>query len=137
VKRGHISIVLPFAVDEFIKTSVGIRPDGNWTERFHELLRRAENVQIASGAPSEWGGIVFEYANLLLLGLAQLRSRALDTELMGLAVWDGSKGDGPGGTEQTVKSWQQRGLKVVIIPTKRFLKRSSTKPKKASNVRQG
>jgi tetratricopeptide (TPR) repeat protein len=127
MQRGHINIVLPFAVDEFVKTSVSFTSAGNWTERFREVLQQAENVQIASGAPSEWGGIVFEYANLLLLGLAQLRSRALDTELVGLAVWDGNPGDGPGGTEQTVKSWRKRGLKVAVINTKSLLKRKSAK----------
>jgi tetratricopeptide (TPR) repeat protein len=114
-KRGHTHIVLPFAADEFVKTSVAITPDGNWPARFVCALERAENVLIASGAPSDWGGIVFEYANLLLLGLARLRSRALDTELVGLAVWDHNPGDGPGGTAETLKSWRHRGLKVVEI----------------------
>ena len=67
---------------------------------------------------------MFEYANLLLLGLAQLRSRALDTELVGLAVWDRSPGDGPGGTAETVKSWRKRGLKVVEISPRAYLGRS-------------
>lgn len=115
MKRGHTHIVLPFAVDEFVKTSVDITPDKRWKERFRRVLERAESVEVASGAPSDWGGIVFEYANLLLLGLAQLRSRALDTDLVGLAVWDHNQGDGPGGTAETVKSWRQRGLKVVEI----------------------
>ena len=51
----------------------------------------------------------------------QLRSRALDTELVGLAVWDRSPGDGPGGTAETVKSWRQRGLKVVEISPRDYL----------------
>lgn len=125
MKRGHIHVVLPFGVDEFVKTSVAITPDKSWAERFQRVLHGAENVQVASGAPSEWGGIVFEYANLLLLGLAQLRSRALDTELIGLAVWDHHAGDGPGGTAETVKSWRQRGLKVVEIQTQQLLERGT------------
>jgi tetratricopeptide (TPR) repeat protein len=115
MNRGHINIVLPFAVEEFVKTSVDIVPKGNWRKRFDRVMQCAENVQVASGAPSEWGGIVFEYASLLLLGLAQLRARALDTDLVGLAVWDHNPGDGPGGTAETVKSWRQRGIKVVEI----------------------
>ncbi len=115
MKRGHINIVLPFSVEEFVKTSVDIVPKGNWKKRFDHVMECAENVQVASGAPSEWGGIVFEYASLLLLGLAQLRARALDTDLVGLAVWDHNPGDGPGGTAETVKSWRQRGIKVVEI----------------------
>jgi hypothetical protein len=115
LKRGHIHIVLPFETDQFVKSSVALIPDSTWPARFRHVIDQAENVQIASGAPSDWGGIVFEYANLLLLGLAELRSRALDTELVGLAVWDGNPGDGPGGTAETVRSWRERGLKVVQI----------------------
>jgi tetratricopeptide (TPR) repeat protein len=120
-KRGHIRIVLPFAAEEFVKTSVATQPRGRWTERFNVLLDHAEQVQVVSGAPSDWGGIVFEYANLLLLGLARLRSRALDTELVGLAVWDKNPGDGPGGTAETVKSWRQHGVKVVEISPLAYL----------------
>jgi tetratricopeptide (TPR) repeat protein len=119
-KRGHIHIVLPFAANEFVNTSVALSPEGNWPARFRRVLEQAESVEVASGAPSEWGGIVFEYANLLLLGLAQLRSRALDTDLVGLAVWDHSPGDGPGGTAETVRSWRQRGLKVVEISPRTY-----------------
>ena len=124
LKRGHTYIVLPFGVEEFLKTSVDITPGGNWVSRFHRALECAEGVQVASGAPSEWGGIVFEYANLLLLGLAQLRSRALDTDLVGLALWDRNPGEGPGGTSDTVKSWRQHGLKVVEIHTQPLLERA-------------
>jgi tetratricopeptide (TPR) repeat protein len=127
LKRGHVHIVLPFAVDEFVKTSVAIAEDNRWTERFTRVMQRAEDVHVASGAPSEWGGIVFEYASLLLLGLAQLRSRALDTDLVGLTVWDHNPGDGPGGTAETVKSWRQRGIKVVEIYTQELFERANAR----------
>ncbi len=123
LKRGQIHIVLPFDTDQFVNSSVALTPESSWPARFQHVLEQAENVQIASGAPSDWGGIVFEYANLLLLGLAELRSRALDTELVGLAVWDGNPGDGPGGTAETVRSWRQRGLRVVEISPRPYLER--------------
>jgi hypothetical protein len=130
MKRGPTHIVLPFAADEFLKTSVAITPDSSWPARFQCVLDRAENVAIASGAPSDWGGIVFEYANLLLLGLARLRSRALDTDLVGLAVWDHNPGDGPGGTAETIKSWRQRGLEVVEISPRDYLDRETADVRK-------
>jgi hypothetical protein len=123
MKRGQTHIVLPFTAAEFLKTSVAITTDSSWPARFKCALERAENLTIASGAPSDWGGIVFEYANLLLLGLARLRSRALDTDLVGLAVWDHKPGDGPGGTAETIKSWRQRGLEVVEISPRDYLGR--------------
>ena len=40
--------------------------------------------------------MVYEYANLLLDGLAILRAKMLDTELIPLVVWDGGVGMDPG-----------------------------------------
>jgi hypothetical protein len=52
---------------------------------------------------------------MLLLGLAAIQSRVLETELVGLAVWDGGDGDGPGGTAEVVRAWRARGLRVEVI----------------------
>lgn len=115
LKRGHTHIMLPFGADQFRKTSVDFPAQGNWSARFDAVLAGATKVENASGAPAEWGGIVFEYANLLLLGLATLKSRSLDTELIGLAVWDGRPGDGSGGTASTIDVWRKQGLCVEEI----------------------
>src|SRR5262249_38100030 len=61
------------------------------------------------------GGISYEYANLMLLGLAVMHSRRLDTELVALSVWDGRHGDGIGGTASMVKHWRSLGHRVEII----------------------
>jgi hypothetical protein len=37
-----------------------------------------------------------------------------------IALWDGQKGDGPGGTEHMVATARGRGAKVVILDTKRL-----------------
>lgn len=123
-KRGQTYVVLPFSSEEFRKTSVDFIPGEDWPMRFDRVLSEATNVHAASGAPSEWGGIVFEYANLLLLGFARLKSRALDTDIVGLAVWDGGAGDGAGGTASTVEAWKQAGLRVEIISPGDYVKSS-------------
>ena len=65
--------------------------------------------------------MVYEYANLLLDGLAILRAKMLDTELIPLVVWDGGAGDGPGGTSSLVQHWRSHGLEPEIIDINRLL----------------
>jgi hypothetical protein len=124
-KFGETHVVLPFEIEEFRRNSVDIVESGNWSRRFDAVLLAAANVLTASGAPSDWGGIVYEYSNLLLLGLAQLKSKALDTELIGLAVWDGRPGgDGSGGTAWTVSTWKGRQIRFETIDAGRLLRGS-------------
>jgi tetratricopeptide (TPR) repeat protein len=123
-QRGQTHIVLPFGIDGFRSQSVDFPSRGNWSVRFDRVLKDAAEVQAASGAPSDWGGIVFEYANLILLGLAVLKSRALDTDLIGLAVWDGkAAGDGPGGTASTVSTWMKRKIRVETIRPSQYMRK--------------
>jgi hypothetical protein len=123
-QRGQTHIVLPFGVEGFRRESVDFLQSGNWSARFDLVLKDASEVQTASGAPQEWGGIVFEYANLILLGLAVLKSRALDTELIGLAVWDGKEaGDGAGGTASTVAAWMKRNVRLEKIRPSQYLRK--------------
>jgi hypothetical protein len=126
-RRGQTHIVLPFGIDGFRRESVDFPPRGNWSARFDRVLKDATEVQTASGAPQEWGGIVFEYANLILLGLAVLKSQALDTELIGLAVWDGkATGDGAGGTASTIATWMKRNIRVEKIRPSRYMRRRAS-----------
>ena len=64
----------------------------------------------------------YEYANLLLQGLATIKARQLETELAALAVWDGTPGDGPGGTASTVAQWRESGLAVEVIDLAQLLR---------------
>ena len=48
---GELHIVLPFSVDEFRATSVDIREDGHWGERFEQLLEDANDVLVVSEQP--------------------------------------------------------------------------------------
>ncbi len=65
----------------------------------------------------------FEYANLLLYGLADIRARQLETNLVPLAVWDQKPGDGPGGTASAVAHWRNLGQDVQVIDLAKMLKR--------------
>src|SRR5690606_17771456 len=82
------------------------------------------------------GGVSYDYANLVLQGLAQVRAQELDTALTGLAVWNGEPGDGGGGTASAVERWQRSGLAVEVVdplaPATPPRPRKRAKPPKAA-----
>ena len=98
-----------------------IAPGTDWGPRFEAVLQQATQVIIASENRTSGNAMVYEYANLLLDGLAILRAKMLDTELIPLVVWDGGTGDGPGGTGSLVQHWRSYGLEPEIIDLTRLL----------------
>jgi class 3 adenylate cyclase len=114
--RGvEISVVLPYDREEFIRDSVDFVPYSNWRSRFDCVLERANRVIIASPQKLEIGGIAYEFCNDLLLGLATIRARQLETDLVALAVWDGKTGDGPGGAASAIENWRRAGREAQVV----------------------
>ncbi len=101
----EVSIVLPYDKERFIRKSVEVKGTKGWGPRFENVMQRASRILIASPQKLELGGVSYEYANQLLLGLATIRAQQLETELLPMVVWDGAPGDGPGGTASTVERW--------------------------------
>ncbi len=111
----EVHVALPFPAAEFLRTSVDFPPDGKWRERFERVLAAAASVTTASEHYASGSTSTFVYANLILTGMAVLHARRLETELVCLAVWDGSAGEGPGGTGSLVQHWRSNGLSVEWI----------------------
>ena len=107
---GEIHIVLPFPAEQFRAESVNFCRQGGWGDRFDRLLEAAEEVLVVSEKPPPSGVTTFQYANLVITGLARLRSQTLDTKLHGLAIWDGTAGGDVGGTSSVVDMWHRYGL---------------------------
>ena len=112
---GEIHIILPFRVEDFRKSSVELRPEGNWGKRFERLLEDADEVLVVSEKPPDGMTSTYEYANLILTGLARLRAQMLDTSLQGLAIWDGQESGEPGGTASVMSLWQAADLPVERV----------------------
>jgi len=93
------------------RRSVDVAP-GDWGARFERLLEVASTVTIASDHRASGSAATFEYVNLLMTGLGQLRAELLDTTLLGLAVWDPEAGGAPGGSASVVEAWERRGIAV-------------------------
>jgi class 3 adenylate cyclase len=114
-RSGEIHVVLPFHLESFKKVSVDVDAHHEWGKRFDRIIERAASVTCASPNESSGSPAGFEYANRLLMGLATLKARILDTRLQPLAVWNGLPGDGPGGTASCVEGWQKSGHAVDVI----------------------
>src|SRR5207302_1226453 len=111
LERGaEVSIVLPYNEEEFIRDSVEIGPKAKkWRDRFDRVLTQAARVITASTQRLEIGGVSYEFCNRLLLGLAAIRCRQLDSTLIPLVVWNEKPGDGPGGAASVVETWRKFG----------------------------
>jgi len=112
---AEISVVLPYDKEQFVGDSVDYLPGSNWRARFERVLERATQCVTASTQKLELGGVSYDFANELLLGLATIHARRLETKLIPLAVWDGKSSDGLGGTASAVENWSTRGSKPEIV----------------------
>jgi len=121
-RGGEAHVVLPSDRDQFLADSVDILSGSDWGERFRRVLERAD-ITTASHQRLDVSGVSYDYANMIVHGLATLRADHLDTELVRLAVWDGRTGDGPGGTASTVARWQSQGHAVDVIDLMEILRR--------------
>jgi len=113
---GETHIVLPFPPAEFHRASVDFAP-GQWGERFERVLAAASSVTVTSDHRARGSRATFEYANFILTGMARLRAQVLQTELRGLAVWDGKPpGGAGGGAASLVGLWQAQQVRVEHVP---------------------
>jgi class 3 adenylate cyclase len=130
LERGaEVSIVLPYNEEEFIRDSVEIGTDSKkWRARFDTVLAHAARVITASNQRLEIGGISYEFCNQLVLGLATIRCRQLESRLIPLAVWNQQPGDGPGGAASVVRDWVSLGHNPEIVDLARIGSASSQVP---------
>ena len=114
---GETHIVLPFPAQEFRRVSVDFA-SGGWGERFERALAAADSVTVTSDHRARGSFATFEYANLVLTGMARLRAHVLQTELQGLAIWDGRPSSGGAGAAALVRIWQSQNvtLEQIRIP---------------------
>ncbi len=112
---GECHVVLPYEEQEFVRDSVDITGHAEWVARFQAVLKNAAQVVYASSQKMQAGSVSYDYANLVLHGLASVRASELETRPLGLVVWNGEKGDGPGGTASVVARWDALGVPVSRV----------------------
>ena len=125
---AEVSVVLPYNEEDFVRESVDFIPNSNWRARFARALTRSARVITASTQRIGTGGISYEFSSQLLLGLAAIRCRQLDSTLIPLAIWNEKPGDGSGGTASVVENWRKLGYEPEIINLEKICRRSGPLP---------
>jgi hypothetical protein len=110
-RGADVRLVLALEPDEFVSRSVAL-PGTRWEARFRALLDTSE-VEVVDGPDDEE---VFARTNDRIIAVA----REIDDRPHALIVWNGEKGDGPGGTSDFVARLGRASgddRVVVIDPT--------------------
>ena len=112
-RGAELHVVLPFARDAFIESSVASSGPG-WVERFERCLGAAFSVIYATENAFVPDDALYRYGSELAMGLALLRARYLDADVRQLAVWDGATDRG-GGNRARHRHLACRGTGVSVI----------------------
>src|ERR671923_588102 len=119
--QSEMYLVLP--KNDYIKASVA---DGgpDWVERFNRLYDKAKaKILSDSDRLPRWlrakkGYDIWQRSNLWMLHSALAISQ---DHLTLIALWDGARGDGPGGTEDMVERAKDRGATFIHLDAKKLL----------------
>jgi class 3 adenylate cyclase len=125
---AKVLVALPYEKEQFIRDSVDFVPGSDWRARFESVLARVARVIMVSTQRLEIGGVSYDFCNDMLLGLATIHARRLDTPLVSLAVWDGTPGDGPGGAASAVQNWQNLGYEPEIVDLVKIVRQEGRGP---------
>lgn len=115
----RLQLMLPFEVPEFIERSILPSADGAmWRDRFYALtagLKDEPRIMPDEFGPLPDGVNPFERCNRWLLYTAL--SYGID-HVRFLCLWDGSSGDGPGGTAHMYEEVKRRTGQVTWIDSR-------------------
>lgn len=114
-RGGELHIVLPFAEDDFLKTSVLVG-GSEWFARYENARQAAASITFATQMRYVADDEQFAYCSKLMMGLARLRSRIMHADLFQLAVWDGEPPKGISGTASDCAEWARQGGQTRIVP---------------------
>jgi tetratricopeptide (TPR) repeat protein len=114
-------ILLPFARDYFVRTSV-LTGGEEWVKRFEAVTEKAKSVTVLNDDMPDYHPSSYDFTNQMISARAATRAAAYDSPLLGLALWNGQIGDAVGGTASAVVYWAKGNVPISIIhPTDRKL----------------
>lgn len=112
-----VHITLPFEIESFLDRSVRDSV-GEWEERFRKCLNQ-DNVTYSTSSMMKTVGDDTDFVDASdnSMGLAIAHSRALQTNVVQLAVYDGDTArDGSAGTGADIARWRSMGYETISIP---------------------
>ncbi len=117
--RGiDLTVVLPFAEDDFIAQSV-LSGGETWLARYVACRDHAAMIHFASGSRYVSDDCQFVLGSHTMMGLAKLRARELETTPIQLAVVDPDVAARPSaaiaGTNADIALWQEHGGETMTI----------------------
>jgi class 3 adenylate cyclase/tetratricopeptide (TPR) repeat protein len=113
----ELHVVLPFGMDEFVKTMIR-RSGPSWTHRFKTCLARAKSVTLATTDSYQGDNELFTYGCRLAMGMAILRARHLDARVSHLKLQaDGSNRDTEG-YAASMRMWRAQGHSSTSLALK-------------------
>jgi class 3 adenylate cyclase len=114
-RGAELNVVLPFAPEDFLKTSVGAHTSGDWPARFDTCLAGASQVSVVGKAFEDGDPLQYGYGTMISAGLTLLRARHLEAPATQVAIWDGSGSVASYGTAAGIALWQKTALQQHVI----------------------
>jgi adenylate cyclase len=114
-RGGELHVVLPFAEEDFLRTSVAVGGE-EWLARYDQARQAAASVTLATQMRFINDDEQFAYCSKLVMGLAQLRAEIMQADTFQLAVWDGVTSSGIAGTAADYAEWKRQGGVARIVP---------------------
>ena len=118
-RDAEVNIILPFAMDDFIQTSVA-HAGPRWVARFHRALKLANSVKYVTEEPLLNDTILFRFMGRMFYGFGEIRARTLLTRPHLLTVWDGRPNGLAGGTADIIACWPDP-TRLTVIPLNEIL----------------
>ena len=113
-RDAELHVVLPFRREEYVETSVR-RGGGNWIQRFDACLDRANSISYATEDAYLGDDSLFTYGTRFAMGLALLRAKSFDSDVVQIALYDNEPPTGTAGTAVDVAHWRDHGRRTVVI----------------------
>ena len=110
-RGGEIDVILPYAVEHFVQTSVDVDRNSEWKNRFERILNRAGRVIMANDYPAQDNRVLLEFTSLIVDGTAILRAQEYDNPLVALAIRDGQEHRHLGKPPDMISRWKNTGAR--------------------------
>lgn len=114
-RSAEAHVVLSYDADAYQRDMVDHPTVSGWDARYRTVLSKATRLVVTSREKMNTGEVSLAYASMVLQGLAMLRAQELESEVVGLALWDGKKGSRPSGTSVAVQRWKELGIPFEIL----------------------